>query len=60
MTKDQMMPKYEAGERACPICSESLRRLRTCRHVAAMTPTLTGSSSMPGSCLGWIDVVGSW
>jgi integrase/recombinase XerC len=24
MTKDQMMPKYEAGERNCPICSEPL------------------------------------
>jgi integrase/recombinase XerC len=24
MTKDAMMPKYEAGERACPLCSESL------------------------------------
>jgi integrase/recombinase XerC len=24
VTKNQMMPKYEAGERACPICSEPL------------------------------------
>ena len=24
MTKDQMMPKYEAGERTCPICGEPL------------------------------------
>jgi integrase/recombinase XerC len=24
VTKDQMMPKYEAGERTCPICGEPL------------------------------------
>jgi DNA repair exonuclease SbcCD ATPase subunit len=24
MTKDQMMPEYEAGERNCPLCSRPL------------------------------------
>jgi site-specific recombinase XerD len=31
MTKDEMMPKYEAGERKCPICGEPLPAHQTWR-----------------------------